>query len=335
MSLAVSHAAASTVGLSRQHLLAVYLVTPLLLVVVVIDAGMHGGQMRNSLPQSPAMLPLYSLVFGFPHVLASFFLLGDRELARGTASVIGASLLIASIATMAALLLLDARGFALAVILTTMVHVLGQQTGLAAGQAGLSRPDVSRLTRMAARGWRVLMAAMGCAAGVAVGGESAVAATDAPHMWLLAAGLCLLASTPVAAGLAFTAYRRGADVRAMLAIQATAIVGYLLVLMGYSLLGIWLFRCVHDVTAFMVYGAVANARARTQPGGNRLYRLFGFGRAGALTGWALWPLAIGLTALAAYAVHGGVLLALTWTHYLAEHRLWRYGSAVRRWLPLR
>jgi hypothetical protein len=316
-------------GPSRRQMLAVYALTPLLMAMVALDLGAFQGRLRDVLPQSPAALPVYSLVFGFPHVLASFFLLGDRELARGAMPMIWPSALLASVATVLALSLLDARQIGMVLILTTMVHVVGQQTGMAAGQAGLPR---SRW-RLAALLWRVLMAGVGCAAGAAIGGEAMIAVVESPEPWLLVAGLCLLLGTPLAAWLAYQAQQAGGDIRALLGMQLTAIGGYGLVLLGYPLLSIWLFRCVHDVTAFMVYGTVANARMRAAPGANRLYAWLGL--RGRLTGWLLWPLSIVLTTLAALAVPGGVLVALSWTHYLAEHRIWRHGSPLRQWLLLR
>jgi hypothetical protein len=316
-------------GLSRQQLLAVYVLTPLLLAMVVLDLGAFHGRLREMLPHSPAALPIYSVVFGFPHVIASFFFLGDRDLARDAMPVLLPSAVLASVAALIALSILDSRQVGLALILTTMVHVLGQQTGMAAGQAGLNRAGWRGATLV----WRILLAGVGCAAATAIGGEAMVAVVEFPDPWLLMAGICLLLSTPLAAWLAYRARQHGGDVRALLSMQLTAVGGYALVMLGYPLLSIWLFRFVHDVTAFMVYGTVANTRARAAPGANRLYALIGL--RGALTGWMLWPMAIALTYLASLAVPVVALVALTWTHYLAEHRIWRHGSPLRKWLPLR
>jgi len=322
--------AGGTKGLSRQQLLAVYALTPLLVTMVALDLGAFQGRLRELLPQSPAALPIYSIVFGFPHVIASFFFVGDRELARDAMPVLLPSALLALVAAFAAMSLLDSRQVGLALILTTMVHVLGQQTGMAAGQAGLTRTAGWRAATLA---WRVLLAGVGCGAATAIGGEAMVAVVEFPDAWLLMAGVCLLLSTPLAAWLAYRARQHGGDVRALMSMQLTAMGGYALVLLGYPLLSIWLFRFVHDVTAFMVYGTLANTRASAAPGGNRLYSLLGL--RSALTGWMLWPMAIVLTYLASLAVPVVALMALTWTHYLAEHRIWRHGSPLRKWLPLR
>ncbi len=324
------NAARGAPGLSRQQLLAVYAMAPLLAIAVVVDLGAFQGRLRELLPASPAALPIYSLVFGFPHVLASFFLLGDRELTRGAMPVLVPSAVAAAVGTLLALTLLDSKQIALALILTTMVHVVGQQTGMAAGQAGLARlPHGLWPMRI----WRVLMAGVGCTAATAIGGEAMVPVTELPEPWLVAAGMFLLGSVPLGAWLAYQARRHGGDVRALLSMQFTAIVGYGLVVLGYPLLSIWLFRCVHDVTAFLVYGTVANARARAAPGANKLYAWLGL--RGGWIAWCLWPLSIALTSVAALALPGGVLVCLSWTHYLAEHRIWKHGSPLRQWLVLR
>lgn len=324
----MSRFSAARAGLGRRQLLAVYLLTPVLLAVGVVDSAVGGGVLRDALPSSPAAWPFYTLVFGVPHVLASFFLLADRELASGAARVVWPSAALATVAALAAVTWLDQRQLGLAMVATTMVHVLGQQTGLAAGQAGLRAAGAPRGVGV----WRLLLAGAGLAAGVAVGGEALAPVVDAPQPWLEAAGWCLLASTPLAGWLGYAARRRGGDVRALLSIQSTVVVGYGLLWLGYPVLCVWLFRFVHDLTAFMVYGTVARTRALAAPGANRLYALLGLRPS--WVGWALWPLAAVLTALGALVLPAVFFIALVWAHYLAEHRLWRGGSPLRRWLPM-
>ncbi len=325
--MSAAGASGASPGLGRGQLLAVYLLTPALLVVALLDRTLAGGALRDALPSSPAAVPYYTLVFGVPHVLASFFLLADRELANGAARVVWPSALLATIAALAAVTWLDQRSLNLALVTTTMVHVLGQQTGLAAGQAGLRAAGAPR----GVGAWRWLLASAGLAVGVAVGGEMLAPVVDVPQPWLLAGCACLLVSTPLAGWLGYAARRRGGDVRALLSIQATVVAGYGLLMLGYPIFGVWLFRFVHDVTAFMVYGTVARTRAQAAPGANRLYALFGL-RA-PWVGWALWPLAAAMTALGAL-LPSVFFIAVVWTHYLAEHRLWRGGSPLRRWLPM-
>lgn len=316
-------------ALSRERLLAVYAMAPLVCLVAALDLAWAGGGWQAWFQQAPSALPFYGVVFGFPHVLASFFLLGDRTLARAAAPGLWPAALAAALLTALAWLSLDARQLALALIVSTMVHVLGQQSGLAAAQAGLRRHGGVWPQRV----WRGLLALTGCATGLAIGGESRVEVVADPLPWLQLAGVALLLSTLLAAWLGWRAHRQQGDVRALLALQFTVMAGHGLVLAGYPLLGIWLFRVVHDVTAFMVYGALADARAKVAPGANRLYALFRL--PGRRPGLALWPLATALTAVLAVLAPLAFFVMLTWTHYLAEHRLWRGAAGLRAHLPFR
>lgn len=323
-------------ALGRERLLWVYAAGPLLLAVALSDHLLAGGAWQALFTQAPAALPFYGVVFGFPHVLASFFLLGDKALARAAAPVLVPAAAAAVALTALAWWLLDSRELALALIVSTMVHVLGQQSGLAVGQAGLARPSGGGpprwWPRWLPRVWRGLLAATGCATAMALGGESRVQVVAEPVFWLQCANVALLLSTLLAGVLSYHAHRQGGDVRALLALQGTVLLGQGLVLAGYPLLGIWLFRLVHDVTAFLVYAALANARARVAPGANRLYAVMRL--PAQRPGLLLWPLATLLTGLLAVVAPLAVFVALTWLHYLAEHRLWRGASGLRRHLTM-
>jgi hypothetical protein len=326
--LSAPAASAAPCALARERLLWVYAAGPMLLAVALLDHLWAGGAWQALFSQAPAALPFYGVVFGFPHVLASFFLLGDKTLARAAAPVLAPAAAAAGILTALAWWLLDSRELALALIVSTMVHVLGQQSGLAAGQAGLARHGSPWLTRL----WRALLAVTGCATAMALGGESRVQVVAEPMFWLQCGNVALLLSTLLAGVLSYRARRQGGDVRALLALQGTVLLGQGLVLAGYPLLGIWLFRLVHDVTAFLVYAALANARAQAAPGANRLYALLRL--PARRPGLLLWPLATGLTVLLAGVAPLAFFVALTWLHYLAEHRLWRGAAGLRRHLAM-
>lgn len=114
-----------------------YWATPLLLAAALLDLALQDGRWGASLPTSPMALPGYALVFGMPHILASFFAFADPALARASAPVLRPSL---AWAALGAVIVGPFTGQAWAdgaIIGATMVHVLGQQTGLAIGQARL------------------------------------------------------------------------------------------------------------------------------------------------------------------------------------------------------
>jgi hypothetical protein len=312
----------------RSWLLAVYAAGPLMIVAVLLDTTVLGRALLGSAPTSPALLPGYALVFGMPHILASFFAFADPALARSCAPVLRPAFAWSALAALAVAPFVGQSWADGMIVGWTMVHVLGQQSGLALGQAlGRSGLLGTRRWTLVALVWRGLLAAVGVAAGLALGGEAGWKLVEAPAAWMQAAGVLLCLSTPLAAALAWAARQHGGDPRALLALQATVSGSWALVLAGYPLLGIVLLRLVHDVSAFLFYAAFANAREAAQPGANRLYRVLGL--AGRRPGPWLWPLASGLVLLLAPVVPVALSLWLVFAHYLAEHRLWRHDSPLR------
>ena len=306
-----------------------YLAGPLMLAAVLLDATLLDSALQARAPASPALLPGYALVFGMPHILASFFAFADPALARNCAPVLRPAFAWAALAALAVSPFVGRPWADALVVGWTMLHVLGQQSGLALGQAlGRSGLLATRRWAIAAHAWRALLAAVGVAAGLALGGEAGWTLVETPRAWMQAAGVLLCLSTPLAAALAWAALQRGGDLRALLALQATVLVAWALVLAGYPLLGIVLLRLVHDASAFLFYAALANTREKARPGANRLYRALGL--AGRRPGVWLWPLASVLVLLLAPVVPVALSLWLVFAHYLAEHRLWRHDSPLRQ-----
>jgi hypothetical protein len=314
--------------LSARRLLQPYWAAPFLLLLVLSDK-LTGSLLRTALDQGLApSLQAYALLFGMPHVLASFFGFADPVLVRPTWRWLALCAACAAAASaLAAWLLEDLTMYALMVV-ATMIHVMGQQTGLAAGQTGLRVARYPAALKL----WRTLLAVAATSAAVAVGGELMVPLTPDSAQWFVTGGVGLLLSLPLAAWLGYQAHATGGSAHALVAIQLTAVVAYVMVAMGYALLGIGLIRWVHDATAFMIYGGLAQARASKDANANRLFRIFGLS-AKALS-WSLWPLAIVLCwiLLPLFTPYASVWLVLT--HYLCEHRLWRRSSAWRRHLRL-
>ncbi|WP_374676071.1 hypothetical protein [Ideonella sp.] len=319
------------VALRRSHLLAVYAAAPLLMLAAVLDLWLADGGLRRALPASPWALPGYALVLGLPHIVASFFAFADAGLAHACRPVLQRAAWQAALAAACVAPFLGQAWAEGVVVAATMVHVMGQQTGLAVGMLRL--PPQGPL-RHAAAAWRLLLALSGAAAGLALGGEGARDIVAQPAHWMLAAGLALGMATPLAAWLGWRAFApgTGAQPRALLAMHGTTAVGLGLAVAGYPLLGIALLRVVHDTTAFLIYGTLANEREQVAPGRNRLYRLLGL--AGRRPGVWLWPVAIVLVVAAVPWLPPAVVLWLVFLHYAAEHHLWRRGSPLRDGLRL-
>lgn len=66
-------------NISVRFILSVFLVIPLCLLVVFADHSFLDLRIRLSLPKSPEELFIFSIFFGFPHIVASCFSLFDKE----------------------------------------------------------------------------------------------------------------------------------------------------------------------------------------------------------------------------------------------------------------
>ena len=333
--------ASTTPGFSLRsgHLLWLYLPTLPLSMWLLWCLHLPQGDPGSLIGVAPPTLVL-GLVFGVPHVLASFFAFADPRLARACGRPLWRGLAGAvAVIALATLLLDDSARLGLMIVLT-LIHVMGQQTGLAIGQARLARLGEGELgLRVAVMAWKALLALLACAAALAVGGENLTGPLVPANPALLAAGAALCLSTPLAGWLGWNARQCGGDVRALLAIQITAAVAYGLVIADQPWFGVILLRWVHDATAFVLYGALAVAENRRQPTGNKLWAPLvhlglGTRARAAVISVVIWPLAIAATALLAQ-LPGWIGLAFILTHYFAEPALWRRDSALRASVPLR
>ncbi|MEK8031077.1 hypothetical protein AACH06_09650 [Ideonella sp. DXS29W] len=325
--------------LRSSHLLWLYLPTLPLTFWLLWCLHLPSGEPGSLMGAAPPTLIL-GLVFGVPHVLASFFAFADPRLASACSRPLWRGLAGAvAVIVLATLLLDDTERLGLMIVLT-LLHVMGQQTGLAVGQARLARlAEGERGLRMAVMTWKALLSLLACAAALAVGGEELVGPLVPANPALLVAGTALCLSTPLAGWLGWNAQQRAGDARALLAIQITAAVAYGLVIADQPWFGVILLRWVHDATAFVLYGALAVAENRRQPTGNKLWaplHHLGLGARSraAVISVVIWPLAIAATALLAQ-LPGWIGLAFILTHYFAEPALWRRDSALRASVPLR
>ncbi|MCO5978581.1 hypothetical protein [Ideonella oryzae] len=282
-----------------------YLPSVLVLMAVLGDQGLLQGAGLAHSPATVAGWPWYGLVFGQPHIMGSGLLFLDGALRRPCQPLLQRAAVLAALACTLALWLPEAWRDGL-LIGWTLWHVVGQQAGLACGQARVA-------STAGARAWKVTLALGTGVAAWAVGGETLQSPQpDGP--WLLWAGWALSASVLPASWLLWQARRRGGDVRALLALQATALLAYGCVLLGYAVFGVMLLRWTHDATAFAAYLAVVRQRR------------------GRLAAAAFIPLSLLLSLATSALLPGAVLLWMVLVHYLAEPALWRAGSPLRRTL---
>lgn len=280
-----------------------YLPGALVLAILLGDAWLLQGAVAAHSPPTVAGWPGYGLVFGQPHIVGSGLLFLDGALRRPCQPLLQRVGLLAALACALALALPEAWRDGL-LIGWTLWHVMGQQAGLACGQARVAGTTTARL-------WKITLALGTGVAAWSVGGETLqTPPPDGP--WLLWAGWAFSASVLPAGGLLWQARQRDGDPRALLALQATALLAYASVLLGHAVLGVLLLRWTHDATAFATYLTVVRRRH------------------GRLASAAFLPLALLLSLLASAVLPGAVLLWMVLVHYLAEPALWRAGSPLRQ-----
>jgi hypothetical protein len=302
--------------------------TALTAVLIALDIA-GGGRLRSALPAHASAIPLYPLMFGLPHVLASFLALGDAEIRRASRPLLMRSAALAVAGTAAIVALLSARGAMVAMLLATMVHVAGQQCGLAIGATPLAGRWRSGL-----QAWRWLNVAIACCVALCVRGEQAdVALVESTVPWLLASGAIACVALIATAVLAWQCHRQGGTPWALAGTQALMVVGWLAVALGYPVLAVLTVRVAHDVTAFGFYIRLAARREAQRPGSNRWLRALRLrGRAVAAS---VVPLAVLATALASAMLPEAAIAALVLTHYAFEHRAWRSAGPMGRFLAAR
>jgi hypothetical protein len=303
----------------RGTLMALYAVVPLAALVWLVDVTLGGGALKRWLPSSPVSWPVYGLVFGMPHICASLVGLLDARVVRYHAQALAVSVAVSALAAWAVVGLLDETWGQRLMVVWTMFHVLGQQTGLALAGLGPSAAG-----SCAAKVWRHGLALAAGTLALALGGESGAGGlVRAPGEWILASGVLLLAAWPLAMWLQRRAGQAGTDGRMVLATQAMCFTSWWLTAQDYPLLAVLIPRLVHDSTAFHFY--IQHAGSPAARGNALLVRLRGlpvWHRAGMV------PLGIGL-ALLLSLLPAAASIAATVLHYCIEGRLWRRGAPMR------
>lgn len=302
---------------------------PLLPIAALLPLALH---LSRAGYRTPEEVPYWALVFGLPHIVASFQTACDRDylacygrrvLAVGALVVLPYALYAAG---------LPKAWILNAFFLATVVHVISQQYGIAFAAARL-RPSP---TTHACKWGTVALGTMAYAQAYLASEFSASPA----HAWLGVAAawgraplLALVAAT--AALLVWRARARRAGALLLAANAALFLAGLVLVFDSpWPLAGLMLVRVLHDLTGFVVYLRHDGARNR-EVRRNPLYRVLP-----GLPVWLLgpaWALAIA-AALGWLAqrveLAGWLILGLTAAHYGMERFIWKGGTPHRRHLSL-
>ncbi|MFD1700027.1 hypothetical protein ACFSB1_11875 [Halopseudomonas phragmitis] len=317
-------------------LLGLYALIPLVLLIVLLDSLPGGGWLRRSLPNDPMHWPFWTLVFGLPHIVASFVSMADRDyLQHYRRRLLWPLLGFAALSTLGYVGPQPLSYQLLFVFLAfyTIYHVLAQQLGLSLMMLGIAPSPVFRA-------WKWLSVLAGFAIYMNVYGATYIGRLSLGSLDIylmlryMAAALC--AAVMVLAWQLTWQARHRIGVWYLWGNVALLLSAFVINEAGYTLFVILIPRVIHDVTAYIIYISHDSNRNRQQPV-NLIYRM---ARVTRLPVWLLLPLLSGLIAyvLTYYQqlpLIGIVILTLSFLHYYVEGFIWRTPNPHRSYLAFK
>ena len=318
-------------------LLALYAVIPLSILLVAIDLLLWDGWLGNEiLPGDPNDWPIWAVLFGLPHIIASLLTMANGEyLAHYRRTLFPPLCLFLLIAVAGHFGPQPVSYNLLFVFLAfyTIYHVLAQQLGLTLMMLG-TRPD--RLYRF----WKWLAILAGFAIyinvyGMRFLGEWQVAGVSGYQlMSALGSGLC--AAVVVLSWRLARRAKPGIGRWYLWANAAMLVSALLINEAGYTLFVILIPRVIHDLTAYSVY--ITHDRNRNRSGaGNLYYRLT---RASSWSPFIVLPLvslliAYALTSYQNYPWVNIAILTISFLHYYYEGFIWRGPNPHRQYVAFK
>lgn len=318
-------------------LLALYAIIPACLGLVLLDALILGGQgVAQYLPADPMELPLWTVLFGLPHIIASLVTMADREyLQHYRRSLLWPLLLFAAISTAGILGPQPYGGQALFLFLAfyTIYHVLAQQLGLTLMMMGTPPSAVFKA-------WKWLAIVAGTLIYVTLYGASYLgyeAVNGISYYQLLNWAAALLCAGVLVLAFGLSARSRTRVGRWYLWGNVAMILSALLINeLGYTLFVILIPRVIHDVTAYMIYISHDSNRNRERPV-NFVYRALQFTRLppGVLLPVVSVAVAFVLSSYQAIPLVSVIVLTVGFLHYYFEGFIWRGPNPHRQHLVFR
>lgn len=306
--------------IKKGWLMGVYYIVPVLFIVFLGDLFIFEGKLQPYLTSEASDLPLYMLIFEFPHIIASFFGFADRDYLKHYRS----QLLYRLPVIIACVLIVFYFSFLAGMILYafyTMYHVIRQQTGIA-------------LTMTHKKDWLheswTYLGVVIVFIGFLLNLLSEMQLGNYEN--LLRSSLLLLATVFVAVSLRMVLRNRKKETLVYMASVAISIfVSYIFFVFDYMFLAIFALRFIHDVTAFIFY--IAHDKARNSAGTpNYIYRIV------KKTGLPIIIATPLLATVIAYILRSElmvlqfgllVIISCNVAHYYLEGIMWKGGSPHR------
>ena len=312
----------SFLTISKKVLLYPYYFSFVFFVIACIDLFFTHGTIKAFLPKSLSGVFLLVTIFEFPHILASFFMLGDSEYQQVYKKNITKNLLL-FVAVAFAIIFLNKQIFYLIFLAYTFYHVVQQQFGIAKfyGYEKSSYLDLIKICF------------------IVIGAMSLLSfRIDIPHIFFSVATLVSFFLVCI-----FFLYEKTNRKNPYLALYVVGFfVASILFGSGYTLFGYLSMRIVHDVTAFIFY-SVHNYN-RKPYSDNPIFMSF-FTKS--ISPLVLTPvLAICLNILYIYTIKIflsidflqtmllTVYFGLSLAHYNLEGSIWKKGSLARNYIRL-
>jgi hypothetical protein len=303
------------VHMSKGILLLPYAIVPAVVLMVAIDMLFLDQRLKTLLPAAPMQLFWYGLLFGFPHIVASLFAYGDKNYRAHYKQDLKLLVPVSLVAALVLVFALPPLAAYLVYTVSTLIHTIGQQTGLSRAYMRVSNAPYSL--------WRWSSAVVACCLAVAL---AQIRDWTQPLLIVAVAALCV--SSYFALRLMFEA-GGGKKAIYLVATQIMIFVSFGCVLSGYTLFAVLIPQFVHDLTAYSIY--TQHDRNHTQhSNANSVYAKLRI--SGKHVFWFLPFASIGLSLLLSLPELAVIALTLTFFHYLMEKRAWSRSSMHRQYL---
>jgi len=310
----------SCITISKKVLLYPYYPAFLIFIIVMVDVLVFNGALKSILPTSLSGVFLFITLFEFPHIIASFFMLGDSEYRSTYKKVLVKNMYLFAGAVFV-LTLVSVRLFFFLYIVYTLYHVVRQQFGISKFYGF----EKSRFLDL----YQVLFIGMGSMALLSF-------QIDIPQMALMIAGGTITTLTAI-----YFLYEKNnrKNIYLSLCVVSFCLAGIIFGL-GYMVLGYLIVRITHDITAFIFYSVHNYNRKRESD--NPLYTSVLTRRISPLVVTSLLAIVLNGVYLYAmktipdYSLAYTVLLTLYFClglfHYNLEGSVWKKDSLARKYI---
>jgi hypothetical protein len=312
-------------SINRRWLLELHWIIPVVLLIIACDQLFFSSRLQLLLPDSPERIFLFLVFFNLPHIVASHFSFLDGEYFSLYKWRLIAIVLFIVLAVTLIPRFLGLEAFFLFFATWTIVHVVGQQFGIARMFSSFSNLSFGI--------WKYSGAILSLALYFGVYAPNLLAQVSRP---LMLAGEVVLAILFLA--MTIQAHFKTQDrfgrkfLWSTFAALATAGVCYGL---GYPFFVVLIPRVLHDVTAFLFYGIHDHNRSLVSRE-NWLYRVLkpSFVSPALLGPCLAVVLAFPITYFVQHQWAYSLMAGLGFFHYYTDGFVWKSASVHRRYISI-